>query len=649
MVIAYGLTRGDWPGALLAGLTLAMGLVPEEFPVVLTIFLSLGAWRLAKQRILTRRSPAIETLGSATVLCVDKTGTLTLNQMAVAKLFADGALREIERVEVRADAEQTQPPEPLPDTFHALVEVAVMASQPDPFDPMEQAIVRLGKQRVAAHAVARRGGGVNAREGWARVHEYPLSPQFLAMSHVWQAPEGEFSLVAAKGAPEAISELCRFTPAQWEPIATQVAAMAGDGLRVLGVARATVTPSEAARSQPGELPADQRAFAFEFLGLIGLADPVRPGVPDAIAECYGAGIRVVMITGDHPTPAQAIAQQIGLTDGARVLTGRELEGMPDADLQVLVRTVNVFARVVPQQKLRLVNALKQNGEIVGMTGDGVNDAPALKAAHIGVAMGARGTDVARESASLVLLDDDFSSIVKAVRIGRRIFENLSKAMAFLLAVHVPIAGLSLVPALLGWPLILFPAHIVFLEFVIDPACSLVFEAEREERDVMRRPPRSLEAPLFGRWLIGLSILPCAGILLISLGVYAATLFRGQGDLEARALTFTTLVVADLGLIMATRSRTRTILATLRTPNAALRWVVAGTLAVLGLVLYMPFLRDLFRFEMLHFEDLAVALAAGALCILWLEGVKVLARWQIRRAAAGEGLSSVHGLPSGRGA
>ena len=594
VVVVYGLTRGNWLNGFLAGITLAMATLPEEFPVVLTIFLALGAWRISKQNVLTRRVPAVETLGSATVLCVDKTGTLTLNRMSVGKIFAAGEFWDTSR-----------PRGTFPETFHELVEFSILASQRDPFDPMEKAIKQLG-EKYLAHTE-------HLHQNWTLAHEYPLSKHLLAMSHVWKSPDDRDYLIAAKGAPEAIADLCHFDEAQTEELSKQIAAMAGEGLRILGVAEA--------RFQPIDLPGEQHDFKFEFLGLIGLSDPVRPNVAEAVRECHTAGIRVVMITGDYSGTARNIARQINLTTNEEIITGPELDRMNDAELQRRIKTVNIFARVVPEQKLRLVNALKVNSEIVAMTGDGVNDAPALKSAHIGIAMGGRGTDVARESSALVLLDDDFSSIVQAVKLGRRIFSNIKKAMAYILAIHVPIAGLSLIPVLFKWPLVLLPVHIVFLELIIDPACSIVFEAEPEEADVMNRPPRNPKDPLFSRTTVVLSLLQGASVLLIVLAVFGIALYRGQGEMEARALTFTTLVIANLGLIFTNRSWTRTILASLHSPNTALWWIVSGALALLGTVLYIPFLRDLFRFALLHPIDLAICLSAGMISILWFEGLK----------------------------
>ena len=359
------------------------------------------------------------------------------------------------------------------------------------------------------------------------------------------------------------------------------------------------------------------------LGLVGLADPIRPAVPAAIGECYAAGIRVVMITGDYPLTAQSIAAEIGLLPRDRVITGPELDGMTDAELQERVNIVNVFARVVPEQKLRLVQALKANGHVVAMTGDGVNDAPALKAANIGIAMGGRGTDVARESAALVLLDDDFSSIVGAVRMGRRIFDNMKKAMAYILAIHVPIAGMSLIPVLFNWPLVLMPVHIVFLELIIDPACSTAFESEQEEPNVMRRHPRNPREPIFGLRTIVTALLQGASALLIVAAVFFFALRQGQTESHARALAFTTLIIANLALIWTNRSWTATIFQGLRLRNVALWWVTGGALTLLALVLAVPFLRELFRLSPLGSADLLLCVVAGLASILWFEAMKFL--------------------------
>ena len=595
IAVLYWLTRHDVLNGFLVGLTFAMAVLPEELPVVLTLFLGLGAWRIAQKQVLTRNIPAVEMLGAATVLCVDKTGTLTQNRMEMARLYTPSGSLDLAALGA----------EPLPEEFHALLEFGVLASHRDPFDPMEQAIT-LATQKTLA-------GTEHIHRDWVLVDEYPLSRELLAMSRVWQSPDREHYVIATKGSPEAIFDLCHLDVAQTEKLIGETTAMAEQGLRVLSVARSSI--------RKAELPPIQHDFEFEFLGLLGLIDPVRPAVPAAIAESHNAGMRVIMITGDYPATALNIAQQVGLKIGDGVVTGPELDGLSDAELQVWVKQSNVFCRMVPEQKLRLVEALKANGEIVAMTGDGVNDAPALKAAHIGIAMGARGTDVARESADLVLLDDDFSSIVAAVRVGRRIFDNLRKAITFLIGIHLPIVGISFLPVVLGWPLVLLPVHILFLQLIIDPACSIVFEAESDEADCMRRPPHPPAASLFDRHTLVLGLLQGMTVLFALLVVYVGELHFGGGEDEARALTFTAMVVASLGLIFANRSRSRSILMTLGTQNHALWWVIGGAALFLTLILTIPVLRTLFHFGVLHPGDLLLVLLVGGGCIVAFELVR----------------------------
>lgn len=593
VIIVYGITRNNWLDGLLAGIALAMATLPEEFPVVLTVFLALGAWRMSRKQVLTRRVPAVETLGSTTVLCVDKTGTLTFNKMSVRRLFVDGKFCDVNNNKQ------------LPEDFHEIAEFSILASQISPFDPMEKALKEFGKETLA--------NTEHLHDNWTLVQEYPLSQNLLAMSCVWKSPDSKNFIIAAKGAPEAIADICHLNESQMRSLSQYINSMAEEGLRIIGVAKAAFSQTD--------LPGEQHDFKFEFLGLIGFEDPVRPGVPYAINECYTAGIRVVMITGDYQVTARNIANQIGLRHLDGIITGQELDEMDDLELQQRIKTTNIFARVVPEQKLRIVNAFKAIDEVVAMTGDGVNDAAALKSANIGIAMGGRGTDVAREASSIVLLDDDFTSIVAAIRMGRRIFDNLKKAMAYIFAIHVPIAGMSLLPVLFNWPLVLLPFHIVFLELIIDPACSVAFEAEPEEADIMTRPPRNLHEPLFHKRNIVFSLLQGVSVLLVVLAVFIISMYRGQGELEARALSFTTLIVANLGLILTNRSWSRTILSTLRCPNPSLWAVLAGALVFMGIILYVPLLRELFHFSRLHFIDLLICLAAGCVSILWFEGFK----------------------------
>jgi len=595
VVVVFGLTRGDWLQGFLAGITLAMATLPEEFPVVLTIFLALGAWRISQRKVLTRRVPAVEMLGAATALCVDKTGTLTLNRMTVTKLAVNGDQYDVDNKQLL-----------LPEHLHEVVEYSILASPTDPFDPMEKAMKELGGRTLA--------NTDHLHKDWTLVREYPLSEKLLAMSDVWRSPDANDFLVASKGAPEAIADLCHFDETRLTSLHDQVTRMADEGLRVIGVARA--------HFKAPALPKEQHDFVFKFVGLLGLSDPIRPEVPNAVKECYTAGIRVIMITGDYPGTARNIARQIGLKPLDSLISGPELDQLSDAELQEHIKTTCIFARVVPEQKLRIVNALKANGEVVAMTGDGVNDAPALKAAHIGIAMGGRGTDVARESAALVLLDDNLASIVAAVRMGRRIFDNLKKAIAFIFSVHLPIAGMSLIPVIFNWPLALLPVHILFLELIIDPACSVVFEMESEEADVMQRPPRKLEEPLFGRPMILAGLIQGLGILIIVVGVYASLLFGGYGEGTARMVGFVCMVIANLGLIFSNRSRTRSILSTLNSPNPALWWITGGALGFLMLVLAIPFLRDLFKFAPLHRWEVLLVIGAVMLSILVTESIKV---------------------------
>jgi Ca2+-transporting ATPase len=603
LVVVYGLTRGNWLEGILSGITLAMAVLPEEFPVVLTIFLALGAWRISQNRVLARRMAAVETLGAATVLCADKTGTLTQNRMKIRMLRAGGVTLDL--AESRGA---------VPESFHELLEFSILASQEDPFDPMEKAIQEVGALTLT--------NTEHLHRSWTMVQQYPLSRELLALSHVWKSVSGAGYVVATKGAPEAVADLCHFDSARVEALALEVHDLADRGLRVLGVAKAGFPESD--------LPGAQHEFVFDFIGLVGLEDPLRPTVPPAVAECYEAGIKVVMITGDYPVTAQKIARQIGMRGGENLITGQELARMSPEELRDRVRETTIFARVVPEQKLLIVDALKANGEVVAMTGDGVNDAPALKSAHIGVAMGERGTDVAREASALVLLDDDFSSIVAAVRMGRRIFDNLKKAMAYIISVHIPIALASLVPVLLNWKeMILFPVHIVFLELIIDPACSVVFEAEPGERDIMKRMPRSPKDRLFGRRSLVTSAIQGLVAFGAVIAVYAAALALGESVAQARTLSFVTLIVSNLCLILTNRSWQRGLFSSFAVRNPALLWVIGGALVFLALVVYVPALQRLFHFAFMHPMDLALAGAAGLFSIAWFELMKLIRRRRLR--------------------
>jgi Ca2+-transporting ATPase len=596
VIAVYTMTRGDLLKGFLAGITLAMAMLPEEFPVVLAIFLALGAWRMSKKNVLTRKPSAIETLGSATVLCTDKTGTLTANKMTVQKLF-NGT--------VFFDANKENE---LPETFHSVVEYGILASQVNPFDPMEKAITRLGDQYLS--------GTGHLNHEWEMVREYPLTRDLLAMSRVFFDRKTGTRSIAAKGAPEVVFDLCHLTDEIRTIYARAIEEMANNGLRVLGVAMSQITLDE--------LPENQHDFEFEFLGLIGLSDPIRPEISKSVAECYRAGIRVIMITGDYPVTAMSIAREIGLKNPDTCITGFDLKSMTEEELCSRIGNVNVCARVVPEQKLLIVNALKKNGEIVAMTGDGINDAPALKASHIGIAMGEKGTDVAREASSLVLMDDNFSSIVAGNAMGRRIFDNLQKALGYIFAIHVPIAGLSLIPILLiDLPLILWPIHIVFLELIIDPACSMIFEAEKEEKNVMDRPPRDINEKFFGIKKILLSCMQGISILVFVMGVYLFSYYTGHPEGQIRAMSFMTLIAANIAVIMSNRSWTRSIFEVLTISNKAVTWVVGGAVFFMILIMNIPFCLQLFQFEKIGIGDSLICLGAGVLTITWFEIYKAV--------------------------
>ena len=597
VIAVYTMSRGDLLKGFLAGLTLAMAMLPEEFPVVLAVFMALGAWRMSKQRVLTRKPAAIETLGSATVLCSDKTGTLTQNKMTVAWLYNGSEFFSL------ADDKS------FPENFHEIFEYGMLSSQTNPFDPMEKAILKMSELHL--------NGTDHIHTDWEMLKEYPLSKDLLAMSRVFRQKGTDEKTIAVKGAPEAIFDLCHLDEQQQRELASAVEHLAEKGLRVLGVGKARIESSD--------LPDIQHGFDFEFVGLIGLSDPIRPNVPEAVAECHLAGIRVIMITGDYPVTAMNIAREIGLQNHEVCITGQELQVMSESELCEKIQHINVFARVVPEQKLKIVNALKKNKEIVAMTGDGVNDAPALKAANIGIAMGEKGTDVAREASSLVLMDDNFASIVGAVRMGRRIFDNLQKALGYIFAIHVPIAGLSLIPIFFAdLPLILWPVHIVFMELIIDPACSIIFEAEKEEANVMSRPPAKFDEPFFGGRKILLSCLQGVGVLIIVMAIYGLGLYQGYSEKEVRTFCFITLISSNIAVILSNRSWTRNIFQILITPNPTVKWVVGGAIFFLALVLNIPFLTGIFLFEKVDLLEISICAAAGFLSITGFEIFKLVA-------------------------
>ena len=586
VAVVHTLLNNNWVAGTLVGLSLAMAILPNELPAVLTIFMALGAWRLAHKRVLTRKLSALENLGSTTVLCVDKTGTITLNQMSIQQIYSNGKIIDLSESTIDS----------LPEEFHEIIEYGILASKKNPFDPMDLAFISIGEQflKSTEHLHAK----------WELEKEYPLSNQLLSVSYAWKSSAEDSFSVGAKGAPEAIIDLCHMPIEQAEYLKKIAEQMANSGLRVLGVAKS--------KTSDIPLPKEQHDYNFTFLGFTGIADPIRSDVPSAISECYRAGIRLVIITGDHPATAKSVASKIGLMNPQNIITGDMLERLSDEELKSQIKDINIFSRVSPFQKLRIVECLKSNGEIVAMTGDGVNDAPALKSSHIGISMGKRGTDVARESSDIVLLEDDFASIVEAIRQGRRIYVNIKNAMEYLFAIHIPIAGISMIPVFFNMPLVLLPAHIAFLHLIIEPASSIAFESDHASVNIMNNPPRNPKSPLFDNRLWILSFLKGISILLAIVAVFVISLKKGLGENEMRALVFMTLIISNITLIILRKNRQK------HKSNHVVKWLTLTSIIMLFLVLYIPNLRELFHFSILHPLDVVICLIIGFISVAWTE-------------------------------
>lgn len=561
------LTRDSLVEALLAGIASAMAIIPEEFPVVLTLFFAIGAWRMTKEKVLTRKSAAIETLGSVTVICVDKTGTLTMNKLDVDQLIEQQDKND-------------------------LAYFASLASPLESADPVDKAFNTLGHDK-----------------SYRLVKEYPLDPNWPAMTLVWETDD--HFVVASKGAPETIAKMCGESETE---IAERVHQAAIGGRRIIGVA--------GARIAKGELPASQREFKLHFQGMVALRDMLRPGVQDAIAQCHAAGIRVIMITGDFIGTAREIANEVGLADTGE-LTGSELDQLSDEELAERVKTLSVCARMTPTHKLRLVQALRANNEVVAMTGDGVNDAPALKLADISIAMGLRGTDVAREASKLIITDDDFSSIVAGVRRGRGIYDGIRKSVAYIIAVHIPLLGMAILPiAAPAWPLILLPAMVAFLETIIDPACTIVFQAEPLDPKIMKRKPRPVNESLFTFQTLGIAVLQGAVVLLAVIAQYFLLISQGRPEEEVRSVTLILMVLSNLMLIFTNRSWSLNLIATIvQRKNPSVYWISGITVGLILLVLNIPPLREAFGLGATHLSDWLLALVLATISIVWFEVYK----------------------------
>jgi len=569
--------------ALLFSLTLAMAILPQEIPVAFSAFMGLGAFRMIKFGILAKQPSTVESLGSATVICLDKTGTITENKMSVAEV-ADfsGSGRSLE--------------------------FALWASEPEPFDPMEKAI--LAGQILAIASAA------DPRKGFELVKEYPLSGNPPMMAHVWKK-QGAQRIIACKGAVERLMDISGVKKDLRDQILSKTEEMARQGYRVLGVASAVL--------EGNHYPAEQDDFEWKFEGLVAFYDPPKKNVGVVFKKFYKAGIRVIMITGDHAATAKNIAQKTGLKGWETVMTGEEVMQLSDAKLREAVLKVNVFARMFPDAKLKIVNALKAEGETVAMSGDGVNDGPALKAAQIGVAMGKKGTEIAKSAASLVLLNDNLGAMVTAIQMGRRIYDNLRKAIRYIISIHLPIVLTVLVPLLFGWPYthILLPLHVIFLELVMDPTAAIAFENEPAEPNLMRKPPRLGNASLFSWNELGVSLLQGAVITAGIFVMYHFAIGQGKNEEGVRSMVFATLVSANLFLTLANRSFDYALNRSLFYKNPILP-VILGVSAILLLaILYVPFLTQLFKMGPLPIADLGWCVLAGFVSVVWFEIYKAV--------------------------
>jgi P-type Ca2+ transporter type 2C len=589
-LILTGMSTGDWQQAILSSLALSMAMVPEEFPMVLAIFTTLGARRLARIGVLARNAAAVETLGAVSVLCVDKTGTLTMNHIVLDTISANGrSVHDLQNI-----------PTLEPD-YREILDFSRLASGLGSADPIDRAIVEVANQLLPQNQPV-------------HVHEYPLSPELLAVTEVWLVPE-KSHLVATKGAPEAIIELCRMSHDERNAVLQEVSRLASDGLRVLAVAKGDIRTKS--------LPKSPRDIPFVFLGLIAFRDPIRPSVPEAVRQAQQAGVIVAMITGDHPTTALAIARQAGIASNVGILTGKQIDAMDDKDLASSVTHTRVFARIMPEQKLRIVEALTKAGYVVGMTGDGVNDGPALKAAHIGIAMGQRGTDVAREASDLVLLEESFDRIISGIKLGRRIFDNLRKVMIYITAVHGLIVGMAVLPLLLGLPAILFPVHVVVIEMVVDTICSIAFERSPAEADLMRRGPRAVGEPIISAQLLAVALLQSVFLLAGTFALYAFLMTVGHSENTTRALVIITMIAGNLALVRVNMTREWTVSHIFEGGQRVYWTILLVTAAALASIFAIPELRAIFRFDLPSWQLAVLAVATGIASAMLFDLVKII--------------------------
>lgn len=581
--------------SLLKALTLAMSILPEEIPMALTAFMAIGALRLMKIGVVVKQMKTVETLGSATVICTDKTGTITENKMTLAKVFSLESLR-------------ISNPENANTSEKELIETAMWASEPIPFDPMEMALHQ-------AYANSTSG---DKRPNYKMIHEYPLSGKPPMMTHLFENNSGE-QIIAAKGAPEALMYVSNLSEDDKIKINEAIKSITSEGYRVLGVGESTFSGNN--------FPATQQEFAFTFKGIVAFYDPPKSNIKKVLQHFYNAGIQVKIITGDNAETTTAIAKQIDFKGYEDSMTGDELMQLSDTDLSKRVSETNIFTRMFPEAKLRIINALKANNEIVAMTGDGVNDGPALKAAHIGIAMGKKGTEIAKEAASLILVDDDLSKMVDAVAMGRRIYTNLKKAIQYIISIHIPIILTVFIPLALGWmyPNILSPIHIIFLELIMGPTCSIIFENEPMEENTMQNKPRPFATSFFNWNELTTSIIQGLAITIGSLLGYQYAIYQGLGENATRTIVFLVLITANIFLTLVNRSFYYSLLTTIKYKNNLVPLMIGITIAITAMLLFIPSFTAFFGFTSLSSNQIFIAISIGFASVIWYEGVKIYKR------------------------
>ena len=582
--------------SLLQALTLAMSILPEEIPVAFTTFMALGAWRLMKMGIVVKQMKTVETLGSATVICTDKTGTITENKMSLAKLF------------LLSSNKIFQPNDKLTDNEKQLIELAMWASEPIPFDPMEVALQQTYKDVIKN----------DKRPGYKLIHEYPLGGKPPMMTHIFEDANGN-KVIAAKGAPEALMNVSNLSEIERQQINNIIQLLATDGYRVLGVGISNFAGDN--------YPAKQQDLPFEFKGIVAFYDPPKKNIQKVLEDFYTAGISVKIITGDNAATTTAIAKQIGFTGYEKSITGDELMKLSQDDLQTCIMDTAIFSRMFPEAKLKIINSLKSNSQIVAMTGDGVNDGPALKAAHIGIAMGKKGTEIAKQAASLILLEDDLSKMVSAVAMGRKIYANLKKAIQYIISIHIPIILTVFIPLALGWiyPNIFSPIHVIFLEIIMGPTCSIIYENEPMEKNTMSQKPKALTTTFFNWKELSISIIQGLVITAGTLFVYQYSIINGYNEALTRTMTFTVLITANIFLTLINRSFYYSVLTTLKYKNNMVLFIILITITIVGIILYVNPLTTFFEFETLNLLQLLTCIVIGFISVIWFEIVKLIKR------------------------